>query len=246
MPSNIIWGSEGMQYANREFQGSTPLGVTMQLLDGQEFVYSKAGGTGLTAGAVQQQAVVISGHDVNLVPTATLAVGETTITLTNSTTAITANQYKEGYLWVNDVDGEGYSYKIKSNLAESTGSGTATFTLEEGSGLRVALTTSSKVGLRVHPTSSVIIAPTAETGSVVGVAVRVVTTLYYCWLQTKGPAAVLTNGSLIVGEGVTRSITTPGAVDPYNGDGTGNMLTIGDVMAVGASTQYSLIDLHIR
>ncbi len=247
MPSNVIFGSEGMQYANRASRGMTKLGTVMAFQDGREFVYFKAGGTDTVAGTVQQQAVVISGHDVNLVPTTTLAIGATTITLTNVTTAITANQYAEGYLWGNDVDGEGYSYKIKSNAAESTGTGVASFLLEESHGLRVALTTSSKVGLRVHPCSSTVIAPTAETGCVVGVAVRVVTTLYYGWLQKKGTCAILTNGSLVVGEGVVRSATTPGSVDAYNeSGGATNALPIGDVQTVGASTQYSLINLNIQ
>lgn len=243
---NTIWGSEGMQYLNEENKNH-PFGTMLKFIDGQEFIYAQAGGLALAAGTLQQQAVVVSGHEADLaVPTAR-SVGDTTVTLTNSTTAITANQYAEGYLFVNDAGagtGEGYKYKIKSNLAESTGSGVATFVFEEGSALRIAWTTATQCGLRKYPTDETLIAPTAETGVLVGVAVRVVTANFYCWLQKKGPCVVLTNGTLVKGSQVSRSTTTPGAVDTLNGDGT--VPNIGECMSIGGSTEYSLISLDIR
>ncbi|KKN48583.1 hypothetical protein LCGC14_0651280, partial [marine sediment metagenome] len=151
---NTIWGSEGMQYLNEENKNH-PFGTMLKFIDGQEFIYAQAGGLALAAGTLQQQAVVVSGHEADLaVPTAR-SVGDTTVTLTNSTTAITANQYVEGYLFTNDHGaagtGEGSLYKIKSNAAESTGSGVATFVFEEGSALRIAWTTATQCGLRKYP-----------------------------------------------------------------------------------------------
>ena len=246
MPSNVIWGSEGMQYANREFQGSAPLGLTMKFLDGREFVYSQAGGTGLTAGAVQQQAVVVATDIIDLAVPSAEAIGATKVGVTMQS-VLTANYYKEGSLFTNTAVGAGYNYKIKSHPADTTGTAEVEFTLEEGSALRVAWDATTKVGLRKHPNDAVIIAPAAETGCVVGVAMRVVTTLYYCWLQKKGFCAVLTNGAVVVGEGVVRGATTPGSVDAYNeSSGATNALPIGDVMSVGGSTEYSLINLNIQ
>ncbi len=246
--SNVVYGSEGMQFgvsANK----SSPLGNIMILPDGSEYVYARAGGVALDVGKLMQQAVVVTGHTKDLSVAADAAIGATKVTLTNSTTAITANMYAEGYMYVNDATGEGYRYKIKSHPAESTGSGTVVITLEEGSALRVALTASvSEVGLRKHKADAVLVAPTSFTGVIVGATVRAVPLDYYCWLQKKGTAVLLTNGTVIKGMLVTRSATTPGAIDVYplnSSDNDGQQPPIGTVESVAASTEYSLVNLNI-
>lgn len=243
----VVWGSEGDQFEHTSDK-KRPFGTVLKLVDGREFVYAQAGGTALNTGKLMQQAVVTSGHTKDLNPASTAAIGATAVTITNSTTAITANMYAEGYLFTNDAAGEGYLYKIKSHPAESTGSGSCEITLEEGSALRVALTTSSEVGLRKHPCDEVVVAPTTFTGIVVGMAVREVTANYYCWLQTKGPACVLTYGTVIVGKAVTRSATTAGAVDVYplnSVDASGQQPMLGNVLSVASSAEYSLVDLNV-
>ena len=241
----VIQGSEGMQYEHSSAK-KHPFGLQMYFLDGRKFEYGQAGAAALAVGRLMQQAVVTSGHTKDLVVAAAVAAGGTTVTFTNTTTAITADMYAEGFMFVNDEAGEGYIYRIKSNLAESTGTGVATIVLEEGSGVRIALTTSSEIGLRKHLCDEVIVAPTTITGVLAGATVRAVDKNYYCWLQVKGAANVLTNGTVVRGEPVTRSVTTAGAVDPYNEDGTGNLMPIGHVESVSSSTEYSLIDLDIR
>jgi len=253
--SNIIFGTEGMQYEHTSDK-RLPFGARMVFPDGREFVYGQAGGTALTTATLVQQAVVTTGHTKDLVVAASAAIGATSVTVTNSTTAITANMYAEGHLFVNDAGGEGYMYIIKSHPAESTGSGTCVFTLEEGSALRVAVTiTTSEVGLRKHLCDEVVVAPTTFTGALVGVAVRAMTENYYGWFLTKGAAPILTNGTVIVGRAVSRSATTAGAVDTYPvtlSEGTPNTYTtndhlkIGTVMSVGGTTEYSLVNFNIN
>lgn len=238
----VIQGSEGMQFEHTSGK-KRPFGAKMVFPDGREFVYCQAGGTALDTGKLMQQAVVTSGHEADLV-VLTGAVNATTVTFTNVTTAITADMYAEGYMFVNDEAGEGYLYKIKSNLAESTGTGTGTLTLEEGSAIRVALTTSSEFGLRKHLCDEVVVAPTTETGCLVGATVRAVTEDYYCWLQKKGLCVVLANGTVVKGSQVARGVTTPGSVDTLCGDGT--VANIGECVSVAASTEYCLINLDIR
>lgn len=243
---NVIWGSEGDQFFASATK-SLPFGTRMKFVDGREFVYSRVGSTtDLTAGALQQQAVVGTGHIIDLAIGADAAIGATSIEVTNATTTITANMYDEGYLFTNDAAGEGYLYKIKSHEAGVSDASDCTVVLEEGSALRVALTTSSKVGLRKHYCDGAIIAPTTETGVLIGVSLRAVTKAYYCWLQVKGSAAVLTNSTVVVGEGVTRSLTTEGAIDAYDENGTSNLAMIGTVQSVGATEEYSLVYLDIK
>jgi len=242
--TNRILGSEGMQFTvSSDKKGQ--LGSIMEFVDGREFVYARAGAVALTAGTLQQQAVAVTTDIKDLAVPSAEVIGATKVGVTMQT-VLTANYYQDGYLFTNDATGEGYLYRIKSHPADATGAAEVEFTLEEGSALRVAWDATTEVGLRKHKCDSVVIAPTAETGALVGLSVRAVTANYYCWLQTKGPAVVLTNGTVVVGEPVTRSATTPGAVDPYNEDGTSNLLPIGDVMSVGGTTEYSLIDLKLK
>ena len=49
--------------------------------------------------------------------TAAVAAGETAISVETGGTDITLNQYADGYLWVNDVAGEGQMLRVKSHPA---------------------------------------------------------------------------------------------------------------------------------
>ncbi len=238
-----IMGNEGYQFEHTTTK-KRALGTVMKFEDGRQFVYARAGAVALAVGRLMQQAVKVSGHEVDMV-TAAAAVGATTVTVTPITNNVTANQYAEGFLHINDEAGEGYTYKVKSHPA-ITATSTGVITLQEDTSVQVALTSATQSGLRKHPCDGVIVAPIAETGVLVGAAVRVVDIDAYCWLQKKGPCAMLTNGVVVVGEGITRSVTTAGAIDPYNEDGSENLLPIGDVLTVGATTEFSLVDLNIK
>ena len=94
-------------------------------------------------------------QQVNLAVAANAAIGATTVTVTNGTTAITLNQYAGGLLVVETTPGEGYSYRIAGNSAAANGA-TITLTIEQP-GLIVALTAAgSKVSMALNPYSGVI------------------------------------------------------------------------------------------
>lgn len=243
--SNTVYLSSHQIYQTGTDQ-LVPLGTRGVTVDGRVFRRAKAGAVALTTGKLMQESVIVSGHGNNLVIPAAVAVGASSITLTNSTTAITLNMYKEGFIYINDVDGEGQYYKIKSHPAESTGSGSCAFTIEGE--LVVALTTSSEAGLRRNPYDSIVINPTTATGAPVGVTVVAVAASAYAWIQTWGPCAVLTNGTIIVGKTVTPGASTAGSVDvhPLNSsDSDGQQPTVGVVSRVTDSTDYSWINLKI-
>ena len=66
---------------------------------------------------------------------------------------------------------------------------------------------------------------------------------YFGWVQTHGPAAILTDGTIVVGNAVGRAVdTTNGAVQAVGDDVT---TVIGEVMVVNVTTDYSLIDLRL-
>lgn len=108
--------------------------------------------------------------------------------------------------------------------------------------LATALTTSSQLSLLENPNTNLIVAPAAETGALMGATVIDMTADYYGWAVIKGPAALLTVGTLVVGNAAVRSGGTAGGVAPA----TDNVLQeVGDVMAVSANTEYSLINMNI-
>lgn len=225
-----------------------PLG-TVLITDDGVFRYTKNGAGAVTIGKLLQQAVSGADHIIDLAVAAAAAVGATSVTITNGgTTAITADMFKDGYLLINDAAGEGAVYKIKSNAAAATGA-SCVITLVDP--IEVALTTSSKVGLRKNLYDSVVVCPTTLTGVPVGwVNLSSFTASYYSWIKSKGIIAALTNGTVIVGKMVAPSETTAGAVDTYPitlTEGTPNTYVPGDcpcvgqVMSVGATEEYSLI-----
>ncbi len=59
------------------------------------------------------------------------------------------------------------------------------------------------------------------------------------------PAAVLTNGTVVVGKNMMTGSTTDGSGDVMADDSSAEFL-IGGVINVGATTEYSLVDLQIR
>jgi ligand-binding sensor domain-containing protein len=78
--------------------------------------------------------------------TAAVAAGETAISVETGGTDLTLNQYADGYLWVNDVNGEGQMLRVKSNPAHDHSSDpSVVITCYDD--LATALTTSSQLSL---------------------------------------------------------------------------------------------------
>jgi hypothetical protein len=117
-----------------------------------------------------------------------------------TTVCTVANQYAEGYLTTDDYNGEGYTYKIKSSNTAAAAS-TATIVLEPYDTIQVALAAaSSEVIIKENPFYEVLdrAAATASVGIPVGVPPVAVSAGYYCWLQRKGVATLLSAGTVAV------------------------------------------------
>jgi hypothetical protein len=216
-----------------------PLGSTL-VYGNNVYRYVEIGGTAVTAGKLLQHAAIVSDH-ANMTATAAVAAGETAISVETGGTDLTLNQYADGYLWVNDVNGEGQMLRVKSNPAHDHSSDpSVVITCYDD--LATALTTSSQLSLIENPNTNLIVAPATETGALMGATVIDMTADYYGWAVIKGPAALLTVGTLVVGNAAVRSGGTAGGVAPA----TDNVLQeVGDVMAVSANTEYSLINMNL-
>jgi len=217
-----------------------PLGSVLYYGD-RVFRYGLAGGVALTAGKLVQTYVATAADHQDLAPTAGVAAGEYEISVETAGTDLTLNQYTGGYLYVNDVTGEGQCLKIQSNpVHDHSDDPSVVITCYDA--LATAITTSSKVSLIQDPWSAVLVAPAAETGAVIGCPIVDMAASAYGWFQTYGPAAVLTVGTLVLGHNAVRSATVAGGVAPATSD---ILDIVGTVMLVDVTTDYSLIKLNI-
>ena len=245
-PADLIIGKGGSQYGtvNPWAESSTqlfPLGSELHY-GNNIYRYGQMGSGAVTAGKLVQHAAVIANH-TNMTATATTAAGETAISVeTAGDTDLTLNQYADGYLWVNDANGEGQTMRVKSNPAHDH-SADPSVVITTYDPLATALTTSSELSLIANPYTGLIVAPATETGAVMGATVIDMQASYYGWFTVSGPQALLTVGTVVVGNICVRSGGTAGGVAPA----TDNVLTeIGEVMAARADTEYALVWMNLQ
>jgi hypothetical protein len=208
--------------------------------------YCKAGATGLDIAApVQQAKAAHAEQDDDITVAAAAAIGATSVVITSTANLDTspndeADNFKDGFLIVNDEAGEGQCYRIKANDAFS-GTNNETITLYEG--LTVALTTSSEVGLIKNPYNGVIATEAVVSGMVIGVPQMAVTASYYFWCKTGGPAAVVCQAAIALGTYAVVG-TTAAKADPSAAVTT--ELPIGYMMTPGvADTESAIVFLTL-
>ena len=240
-----IYGLDGEQYnlytaaTDEPVVRRWPYGTQLEMQDGRAYRFAMAGGTLIVIGDLLQSPANVA-DDVGRTGIAA-ALGARSPTLTTGS-AVTANEYSEGFFVVSVDPGKGL-YAIDNHLAGTTA---VAYNLAAGHAIRVAaLTTTSRVDLIRNPYKGVIQAPaTTPTAAPAGVAVSAIAATTGCgWVQTKGLAAVLTSGSLIIGNRAVASIGA-GAVGPQAGAGLAIAeIDIGTVQRVAASGAWSTIRL---
>ena len=221
------------------------LGQVMVLPDGREFRFVKNGATLAVVGNLYQRAA--PGADYDELAVAAAAIGDKTVTITLGSVAVTADQFAEGYINVEDDAGEGRVYKVTGNPAAAA---SATVVVSLAEPIQVAWTTSTTVGLYANPYDGVVIHPSPPTHACVGVAAAAIPASNWGWLQTRGPCSCLTDGTLVIGKMAIPSVNVNGAFGPpLLTEGTpntgGDQPTLGIVAEVAADTEYSLIHLLI-
>jgi hypothetical protein len=213
--------------------GSAVLGQLASASDGRKFRYVQFGGTStitsgkvvtapvITASTAGFQGMTITAVGTGGQVTANLALGSTTLVLSNTgATAITSDMFAGGYLDIL-VGALGitssYSYKVRGNSAAVATSGYVTVYLQDPLRNTTALVAGTDTAnLQVSPYSAVNTSSTAAL--VVGVTVcpvpNTATVTNYGWVQVEGPSAVINdaNAVITVGGAFAQSTTTAGAV----------------------------------
>ncbi len=208
--SSLIYDTSATQQAQ--------LGEEVFVRTDRVFRYAKNGPEALAVGTVLQGPRPNDSH-ANMTCGAAAA-GATAITVTLAYgDPMTLNEYKEGYLYVNDQGvtltnegGEGFLYDVVSHPGGDAGEDTTKkITIRDP--IVVALTTSSQATLIPNPYSGVGKPGREAWDLVVGVAPVAVPPNEYFWGQVRGPCVILQSGRLFPGRGVMLSQTKMGAVE---------------------------------
>jgi len=222
------------------------VGTIRKLDDGRVFIYTRAGAVALAAGKLCQAAIPVANH-VNKAIAVAAAVGDKSVTVTLGATAATVNQYKDGFLYINDAAGEGYMYKVSGHPAADA---SASLVVQLYDGIRYALTTSSEYTLVASPFSGAIIHDSPPTAVLIGIPPIAITANYYYWSQVKGMCIVLSDGTPAIGTVVIPSTSVDGSVaTPVLTEGTPNtglnQQGIGALLNTGVDTEYKMIMLSL-
>ena len=212
-------------------------------------------GEALAVAHVVMQKDIVAAHAAALVPAAAPAVGDNSVTIQNATTAMTADQYRGGVLFVTEGTGAGQAWRIadRSSVANDvyqshaavTSTGVATFYFEPDDKVKVALAVAdSLVGIRANPYVDAEDFDADDVDGVpLGVTVVAIGSGLSGWIKLRGPASVLAEDTNVLGQPVTVSESVNGAVQPYNEDGTANLAVLGHVLAIAATAKWPLIAL---
>ena len=229
-------------------QGTTTQGVSLgtryEDQYGRVFYYAYAA-TAVGRGKVARAAAVIANHNNMSFQTAP-AVDDKSVKVTLGGTAATADQYKDGWLVVQDGTGEGRAYRIEGHGAQATTTGTLEVFLAEPIDTAGALS-ESNVDLIYNHYDELL--PPADNGQAyipVGVPICVggLGASEYGYIQTWGPCSVWQDDTTTLGDQLTWGAGT-GTGQVENRDAITESL-IGNVgPAVGVATEYQLIDLRI-
>jgi hypothetical protein len=173
------------------------LGTLRITPDGRKFRYAKAGATALSAGYMGV-AVAGTALHINRSVAAAAAIGDKSVIVTVGASAVTADQYKDGFLQINDGTGQGHNYPIDGNTAISAAGGDVTVSLKDPIKVALVASATSEVSLIPNPWYAVTEGTTQEKLPV-GVAPVAVTAAYYYWAQTGGVAICAVDGTPAVG-----------------------------------------------
>ena len=241
------YGENNSTYANagNANLGRFRMGHILILPDQRQYRFALNDGTAEVAGRLYQSVVSLAGH-TNIVADVARAIGATAVSATLNTTAAAVDIYAEGISHINDVDGEGYAYRIKRAMtagaahASATSTGVLTVNLEPSETVQVALTTSSDVSFTRNRYHQVLITAAPPTGGLAGVSPGVCAADRFYWSQVQGYAAVLASGTMREGLPVQAGLTTAGSVENRKQRLQGGGVTA--LVVTAALAYYYLVD----
>jgi len=170
------------------------------------------------------------------------AIGDYSVSVTIGTGAATANDYKDGWLVVQDGTGEGRAYPIEGHDA-ITASTAGKFLLKEAIDTAGALAETG-VDLIKNKYDDIVISVADQADVPVGICNVALTTLYYGWVQTYGACSALMDEAIVTGLTLTTGSSVVGAVEALDAAGEPIVGIMGP--NAGVDTEYQLIYLTLE
>ncbi len=241
--ASVFQGGEGSQFVTETAQGAN-LGTAMDLPDGRRFRYTLNGGVVGVAGSLYAGVVPDADNDALAVTTA--ALDDKSLFITMGATEALVEQFRDGYVNVEDDAGEGKLLAIKNHAAVA-GAAEGEFFLRAS--LPVAFAAGTTVGLTENLFSNTVIHPSPALSGVSGVYQAPIAVAGFGWSQVAGPCSVLGDGVLVIAMHVMVSDNLDGAVEDFTlTEGTANTVDdqiVGRCLTVEADTEHSIIYLQL-
>lgn len=228
---------------------STPkhaIGERIVRQDGNEYVYSHFGAATapglLVSQDLSESALVDTDNSViapaSAVTTTDGTIGSKYIQLTAA--GVTAQQFAGGYLHATDDSGEAYTYRIKGNTATNDPA-SGDIRVELYDKLQVAVDATTDVAITGSLYANLEAATQATDEVVAGVSVANMSEGEFGWVQSKGVATVLTQGTVVIADkvgvgSVAGSVAAVAAFTTY---------PVGQVIHVGDDTGHSAVKLSL-
>lgn len=220
------------------------LGSRAELLDGRIFRAAKNGASALTKGNLLQGPANVANHINQVIGDAAVS-GALTVNIDLGATALTENQYADGFMVMNDAAGEGIAYAVAGHPAAVLSATSVSVSLKEP--INSALTADTSQYSLHAIWRGVVQSPTTATNIIVGVADFAVTANYYFWTQTRGVASVLqeaSSASTVIRGGVVGSDTTAGAVE-NTANGVTTHMEIAQALVANVDEEHNGVFLMI-
>lgn len=218
------------------------LGTPVMTPDGRTFRYAKAGASALVAGNLIVAANPIADHQNRLIDaTVTAAIGDVKVQILSiGATAMTLDQYTDGYLVTIDGTGEGYNYVIDGHSAYDASATDVIIRLKES--IIVALPSTAEVVLEYNPWANAVISATDQADLPVGVAHTAIPANGFGFIQTGGPCAVWGDETFVSGGALTIGTGVAGQVELLDAAGEPQ---VGIAMRTGIDGEHTLAYLTI-
>lgn len=202
----VIYGIKPHETSSTQLH---PLGTYGVTADGRGYRYAQAGAAACNPGLLQMATDITTNHEDLAVNT--FLAGDWTMSVTLGATAITGNEYAEGFVNVTDETGQGILYAI-ANCPATASSGTVTVRLKEP--VVVGAAAATTVTLVRNKYRDILPTDGTENDLPVGVPNVTIAANYYGWVQTKGYCSILVGaGDTTAGSDITIDTTTAGGVE---------------------------------
>ena len=197
------------------------LGQKLETPDGSIFRFAELNSTLGVANNLYQASAPVANWEGTDLSTA-MAIGDTTITFKDGGTAFVVDEAAGGSIHVEETGDLGYVYPIKSNLV--TASNETVMTLEDGITVIKAVTANALTFIK-NPWKEILIHASPATSYAVGVPRVIIAADGFGWMQTRGVASCLANGTQGIQQDLCPSNAVSGALANKRTVGTDTLLT---------------------